>query len=105
MPPFKPAFSLRFKGKVYAIVPDFSLMREIEHELGPAPYLLHRFLTKQWKVSELVTLVQMLLQSAGETVDYCDLGNAILKEGVQKHLVSAQSFLRSVLCQEQEEAA
>jgi hypothetical protein len=88
---------LRFKEKVYTIIPDFRLMREIEHELGSLAKLHERFSQMSWEISDLVTLTHMMLQAAGETVDYLHLGNSMLKEGLRHYLSSAQSFLQLAL--------
>ncbi|MFH1158167.1 MAG: GTA-gp10 family protein [Pseudomonadota bacterium] len=85
---------VRLGNKVYIVNLDFSLMREIENELGSASALLDRFTQKSWKICELVTITHMMLQAAGETVDYLSLGNLMLKEGLGHYLSSAQSFLR-----------
>ncbi|MCK5519237.1 MAG: hypothetical protein KAI61_07470 [Alphaproteobacteria bacterium] len=86
--------SVRLGNKVYIVSSDFDLMREIEHELGSVPALLDRFTQRSWKISELVTITHIMLQAAGETVDYISLGNRMLKEGLGHYLSSAQSFLR-----------
>ena len=97
MSEIKNGVPLRFKNKVYAVNPVFELVREIEHELGGIAELEERFADMSWEVSDLVTLIHMMLQAAGETVDYLSLGNAMLKEGLGRYLSSAQSFLRLVL--------
>lgn len=93
----KTGIQLRFKGKAYAIIPDFRLLREIEHELGSLARVHERFNKMNWEISDLVTLTHMMLQSAGETVDYLHLGNQMLKEGLRHYLSAAQSFLNLAL--------
>lgn len=88
---------LRFKNKVYAVQPDFALVREIERELGSAAILHERFSGMSWEISDLVTLTHMMLQAAGETVDYLSLGNLMLREGLRHYLSAVQSFLRLVV--------
>ncbi len=88
---------LRFGNRVYIVSPDFPLVREIEHELGSIAALLERFSQQSWEVSDLVTLTHMMLQSAGETVDYLRLGNTMLREGLGRYLSTAQSFLQLAL--------
>lgn len=85
---------LRFKNKVHIIHTDFALVREIEHELGSIAALQERFSDMSWEISDLVTLTHMMLQAAGETVDYLSLGNQMLREGLRPYLSTAQSFLR-----------
>lgn len=88
---------LRHKRKPYEIRPDFALVREVERELGSIPALAQRFAQMDWMVADLVTLTQMMLQSAGETVDYVTLGDAMLKGGLNQYLRAAQHFLHSVI--------
>jgi hypothetical protein len=88
---------LRFENRMFVIKPDFSLVREIENELGSISALRENFLCNGWLVSDLVTLVQMLLQAAGRPVDYLLLGNAMLNEGLMHYLAAAQVFLDLVL--------
>jgi len=88
---------LHFRNKAYTIRPDFALVREIEHELGSVATLQGCFSDMSWEISDLVTLTHMMLQAAGETVDYLALGNAMLREGLRHYLSSAQSFLHLAL--------
>jgi hypothetical protein len=88
---------LRFDSRVYTIVPNFTLIREIERELGGIAALKENFSRGSWLVTDLVALMQMLLQAAGKTVDYILLGNAMLKEGLLQYLAAAQVFLDMVL--------
>jgi hypothetical protein len=97
MPNSKSHVALRFQNRVYRIAPDFRLVREIEDELGGIAALHAGFLRPAWKVSDLVALVHMMLQAAGETVDYIFLGNLMLKEGLNGYLSCAVSFLQMVL--------
>src|ERR1700729_1769859 len=88
---------LRFENRVFIVTPDFTLVREIENELGSISALREHFLRTGWLVSDLVALVQMLLQAAGKPVDYLLLGNAMLREGLMHYLAAAQVFLDMVL--------
>ncbi|MBI3440660.1 MAG: gene transfer agent family protein [Proteobacteria bacterium] len=88
------SIALRFKNKVYAINASFPLVHEIEGELGSIAVLQERFSHMSWEISELVTLTHMMLQAAGETVDYLALGNLMLKEGLRPYLAAAQKFLQ-----------
>ena len=97
MPEDKNGIPLRFKNRVYIICPDFRFVHEIEDELGGIPALQERMSQKDWKISELVALIHMMLQTAGETVDYLLLGNLMLKEGLDRYLAAARSFLQLVL--------
>jgi hypothetical protein len=93
----KNTIPLRFENRLFVIKPDFSLVREIENELGSISTLRENFLRNGWLVSDLVTLVQMLLQAAGRSVDYLLLGNAMLCEGLMDYLAAVQVFLDMVL--------
>lgn len=89
--------SLRFKKNAYDITPDFALVREVERELGSITALDARFSGLDWNVADLVTLTQMMLQSAGETVDYVTLGNAMINRGLQHYLRAARAFLQLII--------
>ncbi len=89
--------SLRFENRIFTVTPDFTLVREIEHDLGSISALWEKFSRTGWLVSDLVALMQMLLQAAGKTVDYVMLGNAMLREGLAHYLAAAQVFLDLVL--------
>lgn len=91
------AVPLRFENRVFAVAPAFALVREIEDELGSIAALRDNFSHGGWQVTDLVTLVQMMLQSAGKTVDYVSLGNIMLHEGLMPYLSAAQVFLDMVL--------
>lgn len=88
---------IALKGCAYKVTPDFALVCDIEDELGGIAGLAARFSKGEWKVSELVTLVHMLLQAAGRTDDYRELGNAILSEGVDGHVASVSRFFGLIL--------
>lgn len=92
-----PAVPLRFDSRVFLIAPDFRLVCNVEHELGGIAALRESFARQDWFVSDLVTLTQMMLQSAGETVDYLLLGNRMLREGLAQYHAAAQVFLDMVL--------
>ncbi len=93
----KKTIPLKLDNKVYAVRPTFALVREIEVELGGVADLRAQFAGDGWRVSDLVALIQMMLQAAGRTVDYAALGNALLNEGVAHYLAAAQVFLDMVL--------
>jgi hypothetical protein len=88
---------LRFENRVFIVAPDFILVREIENELGSISALRENFSRNGWLVSDLVALMQMLLQAAGKAVDYILLGNAMLHEGLAHYLSAARVFLDLVL--------
>jgi len=88
---------LRHNNRLIIVKLDFLLVREIEDEFGGLPALQEKFANNNWQVSDLVTLVQMLLQAAGSTVDYVLLGNTMLREGLPHYLATVQAFLDMVL--------
>lgn len=88
---------LAFGNRVYHIAPGFRLVCSVEHELGGIVALRETFARHTWCVADLVTLTQMMLQSAGETVDYLLLGDAMLREGLMRYRAAAEVFLDMVL--------
>lgn len=76
--------SLRLKlGAVhYTVRPDTRLVLQIEQELGALPLLAENFHTARWHFSELVSLLHMLLQHSGKTLDYMTLGDLVLQNGI-----------------------
>lgn len=78
---FQPV-ALPFGGETFYIAPDLDLVLEIEDELGSLPALFLRFRSNEWKASEAITLIQMMLAHAGKTIDWKDLGRALLAEGM-----------------------
>lgn len=77
----------------YRVKADMRLIAEIEGELGGIPALKKRFSGSGWTVTELALLTQMLLQAAGRTVDFIELGDAMLKDGLAGYLGAAREFL------------
>jgi len=71
----------------------FAQVLEIERELGSLPALKERFERQDWTVGELVTLTHMLRHG---DVDYMELGERMLREGLSRHLDAARDFLREV---------
>ena len=88
---------LCFENQSYAILPDMRLICEIEDELGGIVSLVDRFTHQQWKVSELVALVHMMLAASGQTADYIALGNEMMKHGLESYLAAALRFLKQSL--------
>lgn len=97
--PNKKTVMFSFDNRDYVLTPGFALVREIEEELGGISLLRGRFLQNRWEVSELVTLMQMMLQAAGETVDYDVLGGRMLEEGMGRYLVAVLSLFELVLAE------
>lgn len=85
--------NFRHSGKLYRLAPDARFICAVEDELGALPLLARRFGTGEWRVSEVMTLMQMFLQHCGETVDFFALGDAILHEGLDAPLSAIGRFL------------
>lgn len=90
------SFEIEYEKRAWRVTPDMRLVAEIEAELGGLSFLKHRFNDGGWTVTELVTLMQMLLQRGGKTVDFIELGDTMLKEGFAPYLSAAQDFLSQV---------
>lgn len=89
--------TLTFEDRAYNIEPNFEVVCEIEEELGSTFELLGKFSRDEWYVSELVTLIHILIQSAGRTVDYVELGNSMMKDDLGNYVSFANKFLRAVI--------
>jgi hypothetical protein len=90
--------SITIDERVYRIVPDMRIVCEIEDEMGEGVAALSaRFLHRQWKVSELVTLIHMMLHVGGKTFDYRVLGNRMIEDGLEKYTHYALHFLNLIL--------
>lgn len=88
---------LTFGNRVHRISPAMRLIRMIEEELGPVPQLAEKLSSQAWKVSDLVALTHMMLEEAGESVDYLALGDRMIADGLGGYRKSAQKFLETVL--------
>lgn len=86
-----------FEKRLYAAPVDFGLLLTMEDELGAIPALRSRFCEGVWRVSELVSVVHMLLFAAGKTVDYQTLGQKMLHEGMGPYLKITRDFLDALL--------
>lgn len=89
--------AINFDSKAYYVEPKFEIIREIEEELGSTSDLLARFAKDQWKVSELVTVMHIVLNYAGKTIDYVELGNSMIREGLGNYLLFVNRFLKSII--------
>ncbi len=90
------AFEIEFDYRAYRVMPDMALVAEIKDELGGLAELKEKFSRNGWTVTELVALVQILLQRAGKTVDYIELGDKMLKESFAAYLGAVRSFLKQI---------
>lgn len=88
---------LTYAARCFVVHPDMRLVTEIEGELGGMPALKQKFDTDGWTVTELVALVQMLLQQAGTPVDFIELGNRMLKDGLMPYMGTVQKFLQQAV--------
>lgn len=91
-------FALTYDNTVYRLKPAMRTVCMIEEELGPIPTLCAHLQQDKWRVSDLVTLVHILLDSAGKPVDYMTLGDRILADGTQRYREAVLQFLIT-LCQ------
>lgn len=86
-------FNFRRAGKLYRVTPDARLVCAIEDELGALPVLAARFKSGAWRMTELVTMMQMFLQACGESVDFYALGDEMLASGLAAPLAATRRFL------------
>lgn len=86
-----------FDDRLYPVHIRTDLITEIEEELGPISALCRDFNQDAWRVGDLVSLIQMFLQSARRTVDYAELGDAMLESGLDPYLAAAREFFDRVL--------
>lgn len=89
--------TLGFDNRIFLVEPDMRLICEIEDELGSIAALAEKFSRQEWKVTELVSLIHMLLAQAGQEIDYRILGNRMMKEGLAGYVSIALSFLQRVI--------
>ena len=89
--------ALQFKNNIYTIKPTMQLVGDIEYELGSIKNLQFRLLHDLWKISDVVSLVHMMLASAGKTVDYAVLGDSMLQDGMEKYKAQALNVLNKIL--------
>jgi hypothetical protein len=88
--------SFSYRNQNFAVTPDMRLVIEIEQELGALAMLRQKFSACVWKVTDLVTLTQMMLSAAGTTVDYMELGNDMLRVGLAPFLRAVREMLEVV---------
>lgn len=77
----RPVVALTYQGCAYLIEPDIMTWLEIEDETGSLNALRTRLTAGDWRFSELLTVVQMLLAAAGCACDYRCLGDEIAAHG------------------------
>lgn len=79
------------------VKPTFALIEEIEDEIAPLPVLARRLKLNVWSASEVVSLVQMVLQAAGETRDWRALADKMTREGFENYIQPLRGVLDSAL--------
>jgi len=89
----QPAFNFRCGGKLYRLDITARLVCNIEDELGPLSDLARRFHGGRWRMGDVITLMHMFLQACGESIDFYDLGDALLREGFAQPLATVQRFM------------
>lgn len=87
------AFNFRHAEKLYRLEPRAQFVCAVEDELGPLPQLAARFRSHEWRMTELIALMQMFLQACGEQADFYALGDDILRTGLAAPLSTARLFL------------
>lgn len=83
--------------RLAAVRPKFSLIIEIENEIAPLPVLARRLKLKAWSASEMVTLVQMILQHKGETHDWAELAEKMTQQGFESFVPPVLRVLQCAL--------
>jgi hypothetical protein len=68
--------------RVFRVRPQMRLVTAIEDEMEGIAPLARRFERGQWTVCELVAVVHMMIESCGTTMDYHELGDAMMAEGL-----------------------
>lgn len=86
------AFNFRHAGKLYRLQLSARFVCAVEDEMGALGTLARRFAKGDWRISEIITLMQMFLQQSGDCVDYYTLGDALLAEGFSAPLSTVQRF-------------
>lgn len=86
-----------YDGRDYTVRVDMPLVCEIEQEIGSLENLRFRLQNGFWKVTDIVTLMHILLASCGRTVDYMELGNKMLQEGIAPYRQRLGVFLGDIL--------
>ena len=89
--------AINFEKRTYNIEPSFKIICEIEDELGAIPQLADKFLRDKWAITELVTLIHIILNAMGKNIDYIELGNKILNDGLDAYLKFATQFLHATI--------
>jgi len=83
--------------KVYQIRLTMDLMCEIEKEMGCFSSLISQFKNEQWSLSEVVTLIHIMLASGGHEIDYMDLGNKILGRGLMPYCELIGTLIEKII--------
>ena len=84
---------LVFGGRTFHVAPDIDLVLEIEDELGGLPGLFERFKGNDWKASEAISIIHMMLHHCGQKIDWQELGKQLLSEGIGRYRKPVLDFL------------
>jgi hypothetical protein len=84
---------IRHAGTAYPVRTDMQLVLQIEDALGALPQLSENFSNNRWHVETLVTLVQILLQQAGQDADFLTLGTEMIHHGLPFYHAQALHIL------------
>ena len=82
-----------FEGRFYAVRPDIRTYLEIEDELGSLAQLKRRLQEGIWTLAELITVVQIFLQSSGKQADFLQLGAEMTIRGIDAYRIMAVQLI------------
>lgn len=86
--------TIPFFNRLHPVALDMRMICDIERELGALPALGLRLEQETWTISELVALMQILLQAAGVNADFMELGDDMLKTGLGTYKSIARACAR-----------
>lgn len=89
--------AIPYDNRLYKVEGDMMLVLEVEEELGPLPLLREKFMTGRWAVTDLVSLMHILLSRTGRSIDFCALGTHMLEQGLGRYHKIAEGWLQSML--------
>ncbi len=89
--------AIPYNNRLYKIPADMAAIQEIEEELGALPRLQQKFSGGDWAVTELVSLIHILLSASGRMVDFRTLGTHIIEQGVESYRAIADKWLETTL--------
>jgi len=88
---------LKIGDKEYNVRPTMQLIAELEDEFDGLLSFAHRIQNSEWKLTEIVKFLYMLLDSTGKGPDYDDLAEEVLAGGVVNYVEPVITFLAYAL--------